>query len=281
MGRASRESSSESMPGTNGEQCSVQNGDASPASSQSLRDTPPPILRARVPGSSANHAKKTPPSNYESESRMMTETDQLELYESGPEELRLLRTQNLELLHRISKMEQVVAEASKKAQAWAEQQSDNDRLLDEKSEVIRELHTRVQELQSQQPVKTPSDEELLALEEELERERRQLKEDEQSLMQQMRDMEVQMSRERAELARQRNDLQRLQSDIRHELELAARQSDLRDRLQPLQRRYQEMALRKGAEPRQEDSPEVPDPEPAEEPQPQRQKGAGLLRRWFG
>jgi len=59
-------------------------------------------------------------------------------------------------------------------------------------------------------------------------------------------MEVQMSRERAELARQRSELQRLQSEIRHELDLAARDAALRERLAPLQRRHQEMTGRTGA-----------------------------------
>ena len=53
-------------------------------------------------------------------------------------------------------------------------------------------------------------------------------------------MEIQMSRERAELARQRNELQRLHHEIRHELEVAARETTLRDRLQPFQRRHQEL-----------------------------------------
>src|SRR5207244_8585138 len=79
-------------------------------------------------------------------------------------------------------------------------------LLDEKSEVIRELHQRIQELQDRPAGETPREEELLALSEELDCERRQLKDDEEALMKQMRDMEVQMSRERAEFARQRNEL---------------------------------------------------------------------------
>src|SRR5262249_133164 len=89
------------------------------------------------------------------------------------------------------------------------------------------------------------------LSEELEQERRQLKEDEETLMAQMREMEIQMSRERAELARQRNELQRLHSEIHHELELASRNPALPDRLQPLQRRHQDLLHRKGSEPSRE------------------------------
>src|SRR5438132_10912829 len=141
-------------------------------------------------------------------------------------------------------------------------------LLEEKSEVIRDLHRRLHE-QSEKPAATsaPREEELIALSEELERERRQLKEDEEALMEQMRQMEVQMSRERAELARQRNELQRLHGEIKHELELASREAELRDRLQPLQRRHQEMAHRKGAEPVRETVAAAPNHTPPQQPKP--------------
>src|SRR5260370_17061846 len=121
-------------------------------------------------------------------------------------------------------------------------------LVEEKSDAIRQLHQKMQEMQGKPVAATPREEELLALHEELEEERRQLKEDEESLMQQMRQMEVQMATERAGMARQRSELQRLHNVIHHELELASREAELRDRLQPLQRRHQEMTHRKGAEP---------------------------------
>jgi hypothetical protein len=97
----------------------------------------------------------------------------------------------------------------------------------------------------------------------------------------MREMEVQMSRERAELARQRNELQRLHSEIRHELELASRHAALRDRLEPLQRRHQEMLHRKGSEPSREAGAAGPD-SAASGTQPASPKGqTGLLQRLFG
>src|SRR5205807_9087597 len=104
--------------------------------------------------------------------------------------------------------------------------------------------------------------------------RRQLREDEESLMKQMREMEVQMSRERAERARQRSELQRLQSEIQHELDLASRQAEIRLRLQPLQRRHDEMTGKKTATPR--------DAKPAGDGKtPEPPKDSGLFRRLFG
>jgi hypothetical protein len=164
-------------------------------------------------------------------------------------------------------------------------------LLEEKSELIRNLHRKVQALEHElakskaAPVEAPKpagplprEEELMRLSEELEHERRQLKEDEESLMEQMREMEVQMARERAELARQRNELQRLQTDLHHELELAARDATLRERLAPLQRRHQDIVTRKGAAPGSQTQQPAQQPEP--EPEPQKKSG-GLFRRLFG
>src|SRR5438132_674997 len=154
-------------------------------------------------------------------------------------------------------------------------------LLEEKSEVIRDLHRRLHE-QSEKPAATsaPREEELIALSEELERERRQLKEDEEALMEQMRQMEVQMSRERAELARQRNELQRLQVDLRRELELASRDATLRDRLAPLQRRHQDM-LNHASGGRSGESPPAEARAVATAAPPSEKKDSSLLRRLFG
>jgi chromosome segregation ATPase len=187
------------------------------------------------------------------------------------------------------------------AQAWPEREKEYDSLLEEKSEVIRSLHLKIQEIQElhdQAPPRPapPNEEELQAVCDELERERAQLElerreiqqertqlqEDEESLMKQMRDMEMSMSRERAELARQRNDLQRLHNDIRHELELAARDASLRDRLVGLQRRHQDLNNRKGVSPAPEQAPPaaaVNHAAPAAKAPPPK-KESGLFRRLF-
>ncbi len=75
-------------------------------------------------------------------------------------------------------------------------------------------------------------------------------------MQQMRSMEVQMSRERAELARQRTDIERLHVKLQDELELASRESALRERLQPFMRQHQVMMRNGSSEP-----PRVPSRKP--------------------
>ena len=132
--------------------------------------------------------------------------------------------QNAELRALCNELEQALQEASQQGQTsvWEERVREYEALLEEKNEVIRNLH---QDLQSAQcavaeaemaanaaPAKrTPSgplprEDELLALSEELERERRQLQDDEKTLMDQMREMEVSMAKERADMARQRNDL---------------------------------------------------------------------------
>jgi len=191
---------------------------------------------------------------------------QASLAHAGPEsppfdevELERLRTENAQLRVTVTEYEN---------------------LLDEKSEVIRELHQRIKELHDRPAAETPREEDLLGLSEELDCERRQLKDDEEALMKQMRDMEVQMSRERAEFARQRNELQRLQSEIRHELELAARDAGLRERLAPLQRRHQEMMNRRGGAPT---GPPVQGPaaSPRVQEPPPPKKDSGLIRRLFG
>jgi chromosome segregation ATPase len=192
-----------------------------------------------------------------------------------------LKGENDELRGTIVDLEKRLEEASQAVQFCTEQHGDYERLLEEKSEVIRDLHGKIQELQARPAAGSPRDEELVALSEELEQERRQLKEDEEALMKQMRDMEVQMSRERADIARQRNELLRLQEDLRRELELAARQTELRERLLPLQRRHQELVHHKGTErPRQAAPSEEPE-SPATPPVPSRSRDSGLLRRLFG
>jgi myosin heavy subunit len=196
-------------------------------------------------------------------------------------ELEQLRTENDELQQKIAKLEQGLKDTSGTAQFWAEQNKDTEKLMEEKSEVIRELHTRIQQLQARPPAAVPQEEELLALGEELEEARRQLQEDEKALMQQMRDMEIQMSRERAELARQRNELQRLHNEIRHELEVATREATLRDRLQPFQRRHQELLHRRGAEPLREGTPPPSPAEIHEAPPAEIQKTSGFFRRLLG
>jgi DNA repair exonuclease SbcCD ATPase subunit len=149
-----------------------------------------------------------------------------------------LRQENAELRARIEALESTFA-AGADDDVWAERQREYEALLEEKSEVIRSLHLKVQELQEgkrrapNEPV--PREEELVQLKQELEDQRRQLQEDEESLMAQMRQMELALSKDRAELARQRQDVQRLQADLNREIEQANSAPGLRERLNSLRR----------------------------------------------
>jgi chromosome segregation ATPase len=187
-----------------------------------------------------------------------------------------LRAENEELHAQVAELKRVLDSSSQR-------EKELEQLLDEKNEVIRTLHLKLQEVETQ-PKPMGNEEELLALSDELERERCQLeqerkqmeeerrlfKEDQQDMEKQMREMEVQMARERAELARQRNELQRLHNEIRHEIEAAQRDGLLNEKLRMLQRRHQEAANRKGAapapdEPPRPGTPNVSEPTPAPAP----------------
>src|SRR6516164_8910006 len=87
------------------------------------------------------------------------------------------------------------------AVAATKQYEEYEGLLEEKSEVIRDLHTQIQtlkeritELETPSSADAPDTQELIAITEQLRQEQLQLKEDEQALSKQMCDMEIQMSR---------------------------------------------------------------------------------------
>jgi hypothetical protein len=188
-------------------------------------------------------------------------------------------------------------EAEKAGEQWLAREQVYENLLEEKSELIRQLHTQVNELREQRAAspqtdgQAPNEAELISLHQELERERQQLKEDEEALMVQMRGMEVQMAGERASLARQRSDLQRLHNELQHQLELASRDAALRDRLASLYKLQEELQQRSGsalggpsvhrARPPAPAAP-VARVAPAEAPEPPRKsRGSGFFRRMFG
>ncbi len=210
-------------------------------------------------------------------------------------ELEQVRAENEELRALVLELEQALRNTAGGQEDWEARSREYEALLDEKSEVIRTLHRKVQALEQEMdarkeapppPVEekrpsgpVPREEELMLLSEELERERRQLKEDEEALMEQMREMEVQMARERAEMARQRSELQRLQNDLRHELEMAARDGTLRERLAPLQRRHQDISTRRGAAPASGQG-HAASQQPGQQPS-EGARRSGILGRLFG
>src|SRR5262249_25862877 len=164
----------------------------------------------------------------------------------APDELEQLRKENAQLRARVEELEQALQAGTPNEEIWLERQKEYETLLEEKSEVIRNLHLRIQEQGGggDASVSTASDGDVQSLKKQLEEQRRQLEEDEEALMQQMRQMEMAMSKDRAELARQRNEIQRLHSELNHEIENASRDPALRERLVALQRLQGEMTGRK-------------------------------------
>jgi hypothetical protein len=229
-------------------------------------------------------------------------------------EVEELKAENEQLHSLVAELEESLAATSAqgggaaKDSSWEDREREYEALLEEKSEKIRELFSKNQELEKQvtsgggsakegdaAPAREgPADnEELLALSDELERERcqieqerrtidedrRQLREDEESMMRQMREMELQMAKERAELARQRNELQRLHGEIRHELELAQRDAAVNERLKLLQRRHREVS----GEPADDPAPNKKSSQGAGKGDaPKKESGSGsIMKRFFG
>jgi malate synthase len=210
-------------------------------------------------------------------------TDNAPPLSGAAQELESLRADNAALWARVDELEQqLTAQAKEAEQRWTERQAEYESLLEEKSEVIRSLHLKIAELREQLSAasRPPSAavldakgaEELMQLKQELEDQRRQLEEDEQSMMAQLRQMELSLARDRAELARQRAELQRLHGDLKHEMETAARDSGLRERLSNLHRRSA------GARP----SSNQDTPPPGDLPStPTKGGNSGIFRRLFG
>jgi hypothetical protein len=226
----------------------------------------------------------------------------------GPDdsaELEQYRHENAELRSIIAELHDRLEAAQKQEQEGLQDRlKEYEGLLEEKSELIRSLHLKVQELEARPLVpQTPKEEELLALSEELDRERcqlqqdrrqleeerKQLVEDEELMTKQMRDMEVQMARERADFARQRIELNRLYEEIRRELDNVERNGLLNQRLGQLRERFQDVANgHSGPRPslRSASSPNLslPDTPPAENAVPREEPGKrreSFLGRLFG
>lgn len=278
------------------------NGHAGPANGHSKLTAPsenPPIL-AEAAGASGGETEPRWNGGLPFEARNDGVASLESVFQGGgdapdPAEMERLVAENGQLREIIAELRHAVDHAAgKREQSWAEQQKEYEGLLEEKSELIRNLHAKVQELESQKPVAplTPKEEELLALNEELERERcrieqerrqldedlKQFKDDEQIMVQQMRDMELQMARERAELARQRNDLQRILDEIRHEIERIERDGGLNERLVMLRQRYHDVSKGRIGPPQTSSSNAAPAPAPKDEKQ---RDNSGFFSRLFG
>jgi DNA repair exonuclease SbcCD ATPase subunit len=248
---------------------------------QALVDTPPPSQRLTKCERPFSMQPRIKPVDDHSEPWVTEPATDLDACGDG--EIEALRQENGTLRQKMAELERLLDRTGRMSLLSADKELELEKLVEEKSEVIRQLHERIHLLESSlsgaekphevaAPTAIPREEELLALGEELEQERNRLKEDEQNLMQQMREMEIQMSRERAEVARQRNELARLQSELQHQLETASREADLRERLAPLARCTQDVRRTQVANLEQT-------------PRPQNSKSSpqtsGLFRRLFG
>jgi DNA repair exonuclease SbcCD ATPase subunit len=226
-----------------------------------------------------------------------------------PIEFARLQSENSELRRYVAELEDALR-AAEGAQEALEKVKEYESMLDQKTELIRELHLKVQEMEQHMRPPTPKEEELIAMSEELERERcqlqqerrqldedmRQLREDSQIMSEQMREMEVSMARERAELARQRTELQRLNEEIRHELDRMERDQGLTQRLEQLRQKHQELMNRRGPTPNptrpqpartqmsidldDETAQQSPPPRHGQSAEPSK-KDSGLFKRFFG
>jgi DNA repair exonuclease SbcCD ATPase subunit len=203
-------------------------------------------------------------------------------------EVDALHGDNTALRARVEELEQKLAAATQEAEErWTQRQAEYETLLDEKSEVIRSLHQKMAELREQlstggqaanAKVQAADADDLMQIRSELEEQRRQLAEDEESMMSQLRQMEMALARDRAELARQRAEVQRLHNEMKHDMETAARDGGLRERLNALQRRG--APATPPARPSvSQDTPLPPAPEPKDGSAAK--GGTGIFRRLFG
>src|SRR5262249_55155287 len=88
-------------------------------------------------------------------------------------EMDRLRLENAELRRTTAEFQQTLEELKQLEDSWAQQQKEYEGLLEEKSEVIRTLHQKLQEMQEtvgKPNVPAPREEELLTLHDELEQE---------------------------------------------------------------------------------------------------------------
>lgn len=163
------------------------------------------------------------------------------------EDATTVRVENARLKQLLEQARVRLEQLDRSAEQWRLREQEYESLLEEKSELIRQLHVQLSERPAAKAATdeaVPTEEELIALHEELQREREQLKMDEETLMAQVRDMEIQMSKERAHLARQRADLTRLENELKHQMDLATRDATMRDRLGPLYKLQEDLMRRR-------------------------------------
>jgi hypothetical protein len=76
---------------------------------------------------------------------------------TSPEEVERLLAENGQLRAIVAELQDLVEESTRQNdQGWADRQKEYDGLLEEKSELIRTLHLRIQELEAQKPAAPPT-----------------------------------------------------------------------------------------------------------------------------
>lgn len=157
----------------------------------------------------------------------------------APPDAAALLAENTKLKASVEEGRRRVSQLELEIEKCRKREEDQDKLLEEKSEVVRTLEQELAGFKSKQSSGV-TEEELLALHAELEKERQHLEEDRATMEQQFRQLEMNMSRERAEIARERNELQRTKTELKHKLEAIEKGSGQQD-LSPLRRLRDEVA----------------------------------------
>jgi hypothetical protein len=152
--------------------------------------------------------------------------------DNAPDATTLL-AENTKLKTSVDEARRRVSQLELEIEKFRKREEEHERILEEKSEVVRKLEQELSGFKSKQ-TSGVTEEELLALHAELERERKNLEEDRGTMEQQFRQLEMNMSRERAEIARERNELQRTKTELKHKLDAIEKGSGQQD-LSPLRR----------------------------------------------
>lgn len=134
-----------------------------------------------------------------------------------------LRKENERLRQIVEQGRQRLAQVEREAEQWKAREQEYERMLEEKSEQIRQMHVQLQ-MQPKHRPDGPTEEELIALHQELQRERELLEQDRAVMDEQFKEMEMQMSRERAEIGRERSEVRRLQAELKRQLDLLEREA---------------------------------------------------------
>lgn len=152
-----------------------------------------------------------------------------------------LRRENERLRMNLEQLRNRAAQFEREGELWRAREKEYEMMLEEKSELIRQLH---QEARVQQPVAKstdgPSEDELVALHQELQRERAMLEEDRLALEEQFRQSEIQMSKERAEIAKLRADVNRMQNEVKRQMEILEREAKVRGEMSNFMRLREEL-----------------------------------------